>query len=54
MNEYFTAELIATLILPIIATMGLMHSRRILARRPAVRQMVRDTRGQRSYKVNFL
>ncbi len=27
MTEYFTIELIATFILPIIATIGLMHSR---------------------------
>ncbi len=54
MTEYFTVELIIILILPIIATVGLMHSRRILARQPAVRQMVRESRRQRSYQVNFL
>jgi len=53
MTEYLTVELIVTLILPIIATLGLMHSRRRLVRQPAIKQMVRESRGQRPYLVNF-
>lgn len=44
MTEYFTVELVAILILPIIATVGFMHSKRKLVHRPAVMHMVRGLR----------
>jgi len=43
-TEYFTIEIIATLILPFIATIGFVHSKSRLARNPAMRQLTRPIR----------
>jgi len=52
-TEYFTIELITTLMLPIIAAIGLVHSRRTLTRKPAIKQMVRESRRPIQGRVGF-